>query len=240
MSLELTRGESLVYTALLRLGSSKVAEIVKESRVSYSKVYDVLERLGLKGLISHKTVNKIRYFQAVEPYRLYDYIERKEDHVRRQRQKIERIIPQLSKYASMDKRSSCEIFIGEKAIRSAHEILLNNAQENEMLRYFYPYDDYHEIASPFYLRLYRFQKSKKIIERGVSTMNFKNSLHFKEIPKDVNMRFVQFPLPGTIDIFKDKILIVDWKSVIGILITSKEISMHFERYFDSVWKLSER
>ena len=89
--------------------------------------------------------------------------------MRRQRQKIERIIPQLSKYASMEKRSSSEIFIGEKAIRSAHEILLNKAQENDVLRYFYPYDDYHEIASPFYLRLYRFQKSKKIIERGVST-----------------------------------------------------------------------
>jgi sugar-specific transcriptional regulator TrmB len=84
MSLELTRGESLVYTALLRLGSSKVAEIVKESRVSYSKVYDVLERLGLKGLVNHRTIDKIRYFQAVEPYRLYDYIERKEDDVRRQ------------------------------------------------------------------------------------------------------------------------------------------------------------
>ena len=85
MSLELTRGESLVYTALLRLSSSKVAEIVKESHVSYSKVYDVLERLGLKALVSHKTISKIRYFQAVEPYRLYDYIERKEDYVKRQR-----------------------------------------------------------------------------------------------------------------------------------------------------------
>lgn len=45
-----------MYAALLKLGSSKVAEIVKESRVSYSKVYDVLERLGLKGLVSHKTI----------------------------------------------------------------------------------------------------------------------------------------------------------------------------------------
>jgi sugar-specific transcriptional regulator TrmB len=143
----------------------------------------VLERLGLKGLVSHKTINKIRYFQAVEPYKLHDYIERKEDEVRHQKQNIERIIPQLSRFASMEKRSSSEIFIGEKAIRSAHEILLSNAQQNDVLSYFYPYDDYHETASPFYLRLYRFQKSKKIIERGISTMNFKNSLHFKEVPK---------------------------------------------------------
>jgi HTH-type transcriptional regulator, sugar sensing transcriptional regulator len=71
-------------------------------------------------------------------------------------------------------------------------------------------------------------------------MSFKNSLHLKEIPKDVDIRFVQFPLPGTIDIFKDKILIVDWKSITGILISSKEIASYFEKYFDSAWSLSER
>jgi hypothetical protein len=39
-----------------------------------------------------------------------------------------------------------------------------------------------------------------------------DSPHFKEIPKDVNMRFAQFPLPCTIDILRDKILIVDWET----------------------------
>ncbi len=62
--------------------------------------------------------------------------------------------------------------------------------------------------------------------------------HFKEIPKDVNLQFVNFPLPGTIDIFRDKVLIIDWKSITGILITSKEISLQFERYFDSVWDIA--
>jgi hypothetical protein len=74
----------------------------------------------------------------------------------------------------------------------------------------------------------------------ISIVNFKNSLYYKEIPKDVNMRFVQFPLPGTIDIFNDKILIADWKSIIGFLMSCKEIALHFERYFDSVWKISQR
>ncbi len=42
-SLDLTNGEARVYVALLKLGSSKVGPIVRESRVSYSKIYDVLE-----------------------------------------------------------------------------------------------------------------------------------------------------------------------------------------------------
>ena len=82
---ELTKGESLTYIALLKLGSWKVGEIAKESRVPYSKIYDVLERLELKGLVGDKTINRIRYFHAVEPYRLYGYLERKEEDVKRQR-----------------------------------------------------------------------------------------------------------------------------------------------------------
>ena len=238
INIDLTDGKARVYVALLKLGSSKVGPIVRESRVSYSKIYDVLERLALKGLVSYKIIEKIKYFQSIEPQRLYDYIEKKEKQLYLQKQKLDKIIPELSKFSSIDKRSSSEIFIGQKAIRTAYEILLNKAKEGEILRYFYPYEDYHEIASPFYTRLYKFQKSKKIDERGISVTKFKNSKHYKQIPKDVNLRFVNFPLPGTLDMFHDKVLVIDWKSITGILITSNEISDHFIRYFDSIWELT--
>jgi hypothetical protein len=52
------------------------------------------------------------------------------------------------------------------------------------------------------------------------------------------MRFVPFPLPGTMDVFQDKLLMVSWESEIGILVTSKEIADHFARYFDSVWQVA--
>ena len=41
--LGLTNGEARVYLSLLKLGSAKVGEIVKDSTISYSKVYDVLQ-----------------------------------------------------------------------------------------------------------------------------------------------------------------------------------------------------
>jgi len=48
--------------------------------------------------------------------------------------------------------------------------------------------------------------------------------------KDVNLRFVSFPLPGTIDIIKNNLLIITWANVTGILVTSKEIAEHFKNY----------
>lgn len=63
-SLDLTDGEARVYIALLKLGSSKVGPLVRESRVSYSKIYDVLERLALKELVSYKIIEKINTFNV--------------------------------------------------------------------------------------------------------------------------------------------------------------------------------
>ena len=79
-----------------------------------------------------------------------------------------------------------------------------------------------------------------MVERGIVTIDFKKSKHFKELPKDVKLRYVNFPLPGTIDILMNNLLIVDWKTITGILITSNEIASIFVNYFDSIWKIAQR
>ena len=77
----LTSGESRVYLALMEIGSSTVGPIAKKSKVAYSKIYDVLERLVEKGLVSYTVKEKTKYFQAVEPARLFDYLEKKEGEI---------------------------------------------------------------------------------------------------------------------------------------------------------------
>jgi sugar-specific transcriptional regulator TrmB len=57
--LGLTDGEARVYLSLLKIGLSKVGPIVRDSHVSYSKIYDVLERLGMKGLVSHVIIDDV-------------------------------------------------------------------------------------------------------------------------------------------------------------------------------------
>ncbi|GKS62559.1 hypothetical protein YTPLAS21_20170 [Candidatus Nitrosocosmicus sp.] len=236
----LTPGEAKVYLAMIHIGPSRVGKIVEMSGVSQSKIYNVLDRLILKGLASYNLQDNIKYFQSLEPSRLHEYIQRKEDEVRRQKEALTQIISDLSKNVNAAKRSTSEIFMGERSLRSAYMTLLSDSKRGDILRYFYPYPNAHENASPFYSRFYKYQKSKGLVERGIVHSDFKNSQHFKEIPKDVKLRHVNFPLPGTIDIFVDKLLIIDWKTITGILITSSEIAGIFVDYFDSIWKIAQR
>jgi HTH-type transcriptional regulator, sugar sensing transcriptional regulator len=241
ISVGLTSGEARVFLVLLKLGSAKVGQIVRDSHVSYSKIYDVLDRLSSKGLVSHIILGNVKHFNAVEPYRLEEFIKRKEQEVRKQLDITNKIIPELAKVANRDRQNTmAEIFMGDKGIRTAYEILLRDATPNDVLYYFYPFEGYHPIASPFYSRLYLFQKHKKVQQRGIATFDFKRSKHYAEISKDVKMKFVDFPLPATMDIFKDKLLIISWENVTSILISSKEIAEHFHNYFNSMWKLATR
>ena len=241
ISTGLTSGEARVFLTLLKLGSAKVGQIVKGSNVSYSKVYNVLDRLSAKGLVSHIILGNVRYYNAVEPYRLEEYIKSKEQEVRKQLETANKVIPELAKIANRNRQNDmAEIFIGDKGIRTAYEILLRDATSKDVLYYFYPFEGYHPIASPFYSRLYLFQKHKRVQQRGIATLDFKQSKHYAEISKGVKMKFVDFPLPATMDIFKDRLLIISWENVTGILISSKEIAGHFRNYFNSIWKLATR
>src|SRR3989344_7352086 len=91
----LTDGESRAYLALLKLGSSTVGPIVKESGVSYSKIYEVLGRLLEKGIISYNIKQKTKYFQAIEPERLLDFLNKKEIELKENKRLLGKIIPEL-------------------------------------------------------------------------------------------------------------------------------------------------
>ena len=90
-----TDGEIRVYTALLEIGESSTGPIIKKSEITGSKVYEILEKLKAKGLVSHVTKEKTKYFQAAPPKRILDYVEQKEQELRQNKEAIKELLPQL-------------------------------------------------------------------------------------------------------------------------------------------------
>jgi sugar-specific transcriptional regulator TrmB len=60
----LTKNETKVYLALLKIGTSKVGEILKESKLNSGKIYEVINSLEQKGLVSESTINNVKHFTA--------------------------------------------------------------------------------------------------------------------------------------------------------------------------------
>jgi len=250
IKLGLSSGESRVYLALLSLGSSSVGSIIKKSSVSNSKIYSVLDRLVEKGLASFIIKENTRYFQALEPGRLNEYLEKKAKEIEEGSKILKEILPYLKSSSLKEDKQGAEIFIGVKGIMTAHEIILNNAQKNSLLRFFYMHNPiYDDKVYDFYYGSINYNqkilspilKKKKIIWRGIT--NKQNAkIKPKKTPAKIQERFVTFPVPGNISITNNAILITIWHAVkpLGILVQSEEVANGFIDYFDSIWKVARK
>jgi len=237
----LTDGEAKVYLALLKLGSSSVGPIVKESGISYSKIYEVLGRLLEKGVVSYNIKEKTKYFQAIAPNRLLDFFEYKERELIKNKNQLKKILPNLEKIKDKKILQEAEIFLGVKGLRTAYEILLEEINKEESLLFFYLHDEkYAEITDLFYQKEFHYFKKKGIKLKGISNLDFKKSKFFKKTPSFIELRFVDFPLPSIIDIYNGKVLLTTWRDTpLGILIHSKEVYENYKAYFNQVWKITK-
>ena len=117
----LTEGEIKVYLALLELGSCSTGKITKKSEISGSKVYEVLERLEKKGLVSSVKTNNVKYFEATDPQRIVDYLDEKKKDIENEKEEIEKIIPQLILKQSNSIKSEVNVFTGFKGAKNVFE-----------------------------------------------------------------------------------------------------------------------
>lgn len=248
VKLGLTEGEASVYLALLESGPSTVGPIVKRAGVAYSNVYEILERLIKKGLVSFIIKSKTKHFQAAEPIGLHDYIEKKEKEIRNEKRIVEKLIPELTQLSKMKgEKLLAEVFTGMKGLRTVYNKVLEGYEDGDDYAFFYDPSESRDIVDRFFLNFEKkVYKPRNIIMRGIVSKDFyylSNYMKKSEMVKKGlwDVRYVDFPFPGNIDIFKDRLLIVSWSGpIIAILIHSYDISAKFLKYFESVWKIAKK
>jgi sugar-specific transcriptional regulator TrmB len=76
--LNLSSNEARVYLALIEIGLTSAGEIIKKTRFHRSVVYETLDKLIERKLVTKLTKQHIAHFQALEPERILQSIRRQE------------------------------------------------------------------------------------------------------------------------------------------------------------------
>lgn len=238
----LTKGEAKVYEAMLPLESTTAGLIVKNSGVSYSKVYNILDKLITKGLVSYSVREKTKYFQAANPVRLIEYLATQEEEAIENKKALKNILPSLQNMRQQnEKGESAEIFVGTKGLAAAYEILLENLEKGEEELFFYEYDpEYHERSLRFFEKMFVFFRKTGVQMRGIGGNGYKDTEMAVGTESFYKQRYVDFQVPGNIDIYKDMVLIINWNKPTGVLIRSKDIARNFRNYFNDIWKIAKK
>src|SRR3989344_5981784 len=213
--LGLNKRESICYTALLELGSSKMGAIVKKTEIPSSKIYEILDKLIDKGLVSYVKIGKIKHYQASDPKNLLNYIDEK-------KKKIEEILPQLLLKQKLSTKQGVEMFEGQKALFSLFTDLIKDAKAKEQYLIFsIGEENKNDAANLFFKNLTVRRKEKNLDVRLLKNLKY----YKKERHTKLKLKYTKFNLPQGITIFRNTVVILSWvESLIAIKIESETIS----------------
>lgn len=237
----LTEGETKVYLALLHLGETKTGSLAKEAQVSSSKVYKILDRLMNKGLVGHIIKGKIKYFSAVEPGRILEYMDEKEKELQQKRELVEKIIPQLEQEQELAKKPEALVYEGFKAFTNFFWNILQDLKRGE--EYYVIGANYGQVVGsrPFFYN-YHAQRIKKGIKvKMLANPETRGNLE-KTTAKLSKIRFLpkQFFSTMQVTFYKDKALIsILKKNPTAFLLRDEVIVNSFKKYFDTFWKIAK-
>jgi len=240
----LTEGEVKVYLALINHGESTIGQILKNSRVTKSIIYSILDKLIEKGLVSFVLKNEIRHFQAASPNTLLDYLDKKSKEIDSTKKEIEEIIPSLLAKRDNHSLNQASIYEGWKGIISAYIKRFEKLKKGEeYLNLGLPAKqvEHHHIfwQKDHQERVKRGIKAKLLYNKNVSDDVLKNRNSFKlcdarRMPTDINT-------PSWILIYKDTVLIAipESENPLAIEIVNKDIAESFSLYFRDLWEKSK-
>ncbi|MBW2982414.1 hypothetical protein KY343_06045, partial [Candidatus Woesearchaeota archaeon] len=238
----LTKSEINVYLALLELGSTTTGKIVDKSKASSSKIYEILDKLMQKGLVSYIIKSGVKYFEAAAPERIMDYMKEKERKFNSQKDELKKILPELELKRKLSKyKSEATIFKGVKGMETAFYDALNLLKpRDEHLAFGIPKRS--EQVSRFFLKFNKERARRKIKNRIIFTDEVRKDPKTVQqtYPKNnplAKVKFTKEVIPASIDIFNNRIVIFpsEVEEPLIIVIDNKEIAESFRVQFEKWW-----
>lgn len=241
----LTKSEVIVYTTLLRIGQSATGRIVKEARISSGKIYEILDKLIEKGLVSYILKSNVKHFSASEPHKIQEYIEKKKQEITEKEKSINALIPDLIKLGKSTKPEySAEIHMGLNGFRTAVLSFAENIPKKGEFLSLGGSGKRAVAVNLVWHRVVELLEKKNIPTRFIVTDISKES---KKILADFSRKYRSFVcryMPGfhlaPIVVGGNQTLIINFEELSVIVITSYTVADQFRFFFESLWNIANK
>lgn len=223
----LQKGEISVYLSLLKLKEATATQITQYTGLHRSHIYDLIEKLREKGLVSFVIKNNVKYFRAASPPRILDLIKEKEERVKS-------IIPQLISISKQQEENiKVEIYKGKEGIKTVLNDIIKEGKNYilfGLLRF--------EEILPFYVPQFMKQiDKKKITERAILEKGEKIISAKRHIYKFISKEFL---FPNATIVYGNKSAIFIWQEpYYVILVENKDVARSYKTHFNLLWKIAK-
>ncbi|MBI4175864.1 MAG: hypothetical protein HY518_01560 [Candidatus Aenigmarchaeota archaeon] len=245
MGIGLTQGEIRVYLTLLDIGMSTTGPIVDRSRISSSKVYNILNRLMEKGLASYVIKSNVRHYEALDPSKMFEFLSRKEREIQDQRNAVKGIIPVLSARRRLKQRSDeARVYTGPEGVKSYFNEVFEKLKPGDERLVLGAKSGYSDI--PRVVRFFSMQ-GRRFAAKGIKTKIIFNEDLRKSGGRYGRMgrtqvRYMKHATPASIGIQGDNVDILLWdeRKTVLFAISSREVADSYREFFRALWEVAKK
>ena len=229
----LTKTETRIYLTLLEEGPSLAGVLSRKSGIHRRSIYDALERLIEKGLVSYIKTNNKKYFEAVNPKKVMHILDEKRDA-------LKAVLPELEmKYKFVKERRETLFFRGKSGIKSLFD---DQIEVGKPVLVIGASMDAVELLKAYFQRYDRLRKENKIPVKAIFGGGLRASEYMKNIPL-AEVRYLPKDVLKNVatNIYGDRVaIIVIQHEPIAILIKDKAIADCYRNYFKLIWSLAKK
>jgi len=227
--LGLSEGEVRVYLALLKRGETTVAVLTKETGQHRTTIYDFLDHLTEKGLVSYHIERGVRHYHATDPEQLLIVLKEREERLRM-------AIPKLRALSlEAEPELELEVFRGVEGFRA---ILLDYLSVGEPM-YAFGVDErkYKEVYGRLMEWFFREEQRRGLKEYILTSEKVKfqfrfKHLHYRSLP-------AEYFDPHSTVVYGDRVLHSLWEPISTIRIKNQGLADAYRRHFRMLWKLAK-
>lgn len=239
-NLNLSQNQALIYYTLLQMGSGRIQEIAAKSRLIRTTTYSLLDSLIKKGFVTMVKKAGHREYFAENPQNIPNILDNEVQKLIEQKNKVTSALPELaSLYNIHATKPKIRFYEGLDGLKQIFNETLELNKGEEILAYSSA-ASIHEYLGDEYVRQYLNRRVKKgIIQRAIAEDSPAGREHRKndkqELRKTKLVDANKFPFSNEINIFKNKMIIMSYKDLLGVVIESSEIARTQKAIFELAW-----
>ncbi len=237
--ISLSPNEAVVYEYLLKNGESAAGQIIKNTPIKRGVIYNALEELINKSLVTKKMKNKIAFFSPNHPVKLREYTEQREQEIAKAKNSLEANLPALiSDFNLVSGRPGVRYFEGLEGVK---KVLWDSLKtKGEILTYgnMEAIITYIDKINQKYVET---RDRLKIKKRGIVLDSPFAREHLKNYHRQTtDMRFINYKkynFSPIVEIYDNKVSYVTLTDdrKIGVIIEDKNINQLHKSLFEFTW-----
>lgn len=243
--LGLTEKAIVIYLELLKTDYATPTQLSKRTDINRTSVYDVIDELSQKGLVSSFKKSGRLFFGALDPSHLANHLRsqlrQQQYRFEEQMKSVESVLPALlSLRNTKTSKPTVAFFEGSNGMREAYEDTLT---AREPIRAYANVETMHNALPSFFPEYYKRRTDRKVFIRAILPSNVLSQERAQYDQEE--MRESRFLPEGKtftpeINLYDNKMLVASWTEKMAVLITSSELVELQKITFDLLWNTLPR